>query len=102
MSWRDGAPKYLTRECAGCPFYAAGAEAVDRLLMAVGLQQALTAARWRRFCLWGPTLKTLVGDRASRGCGIRNRRAPGAVKWMAMMATGERPPEVGPLFQTRR
>lgn len=84
MSILDGSQKYLTTDCRDCPFFLKGHGAM-RLLQRVTLpkKHAAIAMSARMFCAWGPTLKTLMPADRPRACGIRDRAAPGAARWMA-------------------
>ncbi len=66
----NGADKYRTKDCDGCPYLAAGKEA-DRF-------RALVAGNvGEEFCLWGAAWKILFPPerRAPRACAERKRPA---------------------------
>lgn len=101
MSRWDGAPKGLTTDCSDCPFFLTG-HGADRLLARHRFPKAVRALglQERRLCIWGVAVKTLVQVERPRKCAIRDKRAPGAAAWMALIEQKPWPP--APLFEAGR
>lgn len=85
----DGAPKYLTSDCAGCPYFIRGRDAVKLLeVFDFAEKYRPTAEEHRAFCIFGVAIRTLVTRKQRRvtACALRDRSSRAAADWMAVVA----------------
>jgi hypothetical protein len=88
MNQFDGAVKYLTADCATCPFFVQ--EPLSRRVLSRYQLPKKYRPPWDakiEWCIWGVAIKRLVErDRVARSCALRSRTAQGAERWIAMLA----------------